>query len=285
MKINRFKLFGLVVAAVGLLASCDTDNVSTIYDVTTPNISFVDAESETLTADASATVKVMVSRFGKSGTYTAHYTGVASEDDIFTDLNNGEVTFNDGESVAYINLKAEKMEKGNDYTYTITLSNDDIATKDETIGDPITKTIVTVTCDYTWEYVGTGTYMSPYMFEAEWEQDIYRAQENPNLYKFDWSEMGDSGFPMYDLKFTIDENGNITVPFQKGWNYPGYGDVYVAGNYNDDIAEDEPSFLAGTFDAEIGVMEIGLWHYLAIIDYAFGTAPDYFIFAEDTEEK
>lgn len=286
MKLNKIKLFVLAILAGGLFTACNTDNEAAIYDVTTPNISFVDPAIETLTSEASATVKVRVTRFGKSGSYTVHYTGVASEEGIFTDENNGEVTFNDGEGVAYITLKADNMEKGNSYEYTLTLSDDDVATVDETIGHPITEATVVVECDYTWQLVATGTYQSPYNFETEWAQEIYQAEEDPSVYKFNLASMADTGgIPMYDMKLTIDDEGKIIVPFQKGWVYPGYGDVYVAGNFNDDIYSDDPSYIAGSWDKENGVMTMYLFHYLASIGYAFGTIPDYFVFTLDEAAK
>lgn len=263
-------LFGLAVLASGLFASCDTDNEGTVYNVYTPNVSFEASKVENLVSESETEVKVTLTRFGKSGEYTVHYTGVADTDGIFTDENEGTATFANGSSTATITLKAANMEKGESYTYTLTLSDEDIATADTIIGKPSHKIDVVVTCDYTWELFAVGTYSSPDAMEGEWEQEIYRAKEVPTLYKLPATGYG------YDLQITIQDDGTVIVPFQAAWNYTGYGDVYVAGNANNDIYNDDASEIAGTYDATTGVITLNLLHYLLDYSYPFGTFTDTF---------
>ena len=160
------------------------------------------------------------------------------------------------------------MEKGNTYTYTMTLSDEDIATADTIIGNPVQKIDVVVTCDYTWELFGTGVFSSPEAMEGAWKQKIYRAKEEPTLYK-----LPATGYE-YDLKITIKDDGTVIVPFQPAWSYPGYGDVYVWGNALGDYAASNASEIAGTYNAETGVITLNLFHYLAAINYPFGTFTD-----------
>ena len=271
MKMNKI-LMGLAVMAGGLFASCDTENEGTVYNVYTPNVSFEASKTEKLVSESETEVKVLVTRFGTSGEYTMHYTGAADTEGIFTDENNGTVTFANGENKAYITLKAGNMEKGNSYTYTMVMSDEDVATADTIIGKPVQKINVVVTCDYTWELFATGTFSSPEAMEGSWKQEIYRAKEDPTQYK-----LPATGYE-YDLKMTIKDDGTVIVPFQPAWSYPGYGDVYVAGNANNDIYNDDASEIAGTYDSTTGVITFYLFHYLAAANYPFGTFADTFTF-------
>lgn len=271
MKMNKI-LMGLAIMAGGLFTSCDTDNEGAIYNVYTPNVSFETDEAETLVSESSTDVKVKLVRFGTSGEYTVHYTGTADTEGIFTDENSGTVTFQNGSNTAYVTLKAANMEKGNTYTYTMTLSDEDIATADTIIGNPVQKIDVVVTCDYTWELFGTGVFSSPEAMEGAWKQKIYRAKEEPTLFK-----LPATGYE-YDLKITIKDDGTVIVPFQPAWSYPGYGDVYVWGNALGDYAASNASEIAGTYNKETGVITFNLFHYLAAISYSFGTFTDTFTF-------
>ncbi|UKK60117.1 hypothetical protein L6470_03655 [Prevotella communis] len=271
MKMNKI-LMGLAVMAGGLFASCDTDNEGTVYNVYTPNVSFEASKTEKLVSDSETEVKVLVTRFGTNGEYTMHYTGAADTEGIFTDENNGTVTFANGSNKAYITLKAGNMEKGNSYTYTMVMSDEDVATADTIIGNPVQKIDVVVTCDYTWELFGTGVFSSPEAMGGAWKQKIYRAKEEPTLYK-----LPATGYE-YDLKITIKDDGTVIVPFQPAWSYPGYGDVYVWGNALGDYAASNASEIAGTYNKETGVITFNMFHYLAAIQYSFGTFTDTFTF-------
>ncbi len=221
MKINKF-IIGLAIIAGGL-TSCDTDNVSTKYNPTSQNISFDSENSASVTTtDSEVELYVTVWRSIKQGSYTAHYTMETSEDGIFTDTNNGAVTFLDGESKATITLKASNFTKGSEYTATLTLSDADIMTADSIIGNPNIETTVTVTSDYAWTYLGEGYYYSE-LFEEGWTQPVYKA-EGANVYK-----MTDCVYSGYDLKFELSADGQSLVAFNPqpmGYKHATYGMVY-----------------------------------------------------------
>ena len=271
MKMNKI-LMGLAVLAGGLFASCDTDNEATVYSVYTPNVSFEASKTEKLVSDSETEIKVLVTRFGTNGEYTMHYTGAADTDGIFTDESNGTVTFANGENRAYVTLKAANMVKGNSYTYTMTMSDEDVATADTIIGKPVQKINVVVTCDYTWELFGTGIFSSPAIIGDSWKQEVYRAKEEPTLFK-----LPATGYD-YDLQITIKDDGTVVVPYQPLWSYTGYGDVYVWGNALGDYAAADASEVAGTYNAATGVITFNLFHYLTAIGYSFGTYTDTFTF-------
>ncbi len=221
MKIYQY-IIGLTLLAASM-TSCDTDNVGTTYNPTTQNISFDSENAASVTTTANEVdIKVMVSRNIKQGEYTAHYTLDASEDGIFTDANNGAIKFADGQSIAYISLKASNFVRGEEYTATLTLSDADIETTDPVIGNPIYTTTVTVASDYTWTELGTGYYYSE-LFGEGWDQPILKAVE-ANVYK-----MPDCVYKGYDLKFELSADGNSLVAFNPqpmGYKHATYGMVY-----------------------------------------------------------
>ena len=219
----------------------------------------------------------MLSRYGKSGSYTVHYIGETKSEGIFTDVNKGEVTFPDGSSRTSFIIKAENMEIAESYTYTIVLSDEDIKTKDEIIGNPTTTTKITITRDYTWTSLGVGTYNAA-RWKQKWEQEIFQADQNPNLYKLpDCMEEG------YDIQLLISDDGTVYVPFQAAWVYTGYGDVLVGGNVDDNQYTETPTNIAGTYDKSKGVITLNLLHYIPGAGVV-GKYTDTFTFGKEGEE-
>ena len=221
MKICKY-IIGLF-AFVGLMTSCDKDNVGGIYTPYTQNISFESDEAvDILTSESSADFTIRLVRNITKGEYTVHYVFDTEDGDIFTDENGGTVTFADGQAVAVISMKASNMEKGVEYTGTLTLSDEDIETADTIIGNPIVITNITVMCDYDWEELGTGYYNSQF-FEEGWDQPVYRAV-GTNIYK-----LPDCLYKGYDIQFELSEDGNSLVNFepqQSGYEDDTYGMVY-----------------------------------------------------------
>ena len=273
MKMKKY-ILGLALLAGALFTSCDKDNEGAIYNVYTPNVSFEKKSVDVITANPSAEVTIKLTRFGKSGQYTVHYTGSSEDEGIFTDVSNGEATFADGSSYAYLTIKADNMEIGEEYTYSIAMSEADIETADTIIGKPIADMTITIKRDYTWTKLGSGVFSSPDMMETSWAQEIYQAEENTEVYK-----LPDCYAKGYDLQLIIKDDGTVIVPIQIGWTYTGYGPVYVGGNANDDFYTDG-SGVAGVYDKTAGTITMAIEHYLAAMQYPFGTGVDTFTFGE-----
>ena len=156
MKICKY-ILGLF-ALVGIMTSCNKDNIGGIYTPYTQNVSFESDEAvNILTSESTAEFTIRLVRNVSKGEYTAHYTFDTESEGIFTDSNEGVITFADGQSVAVISMSASNMEKGTEYTGTLTLSDEDIETADTIIGNPTFITTVTVMCDYEWEEAGKCT--------------------------------------------------------------------------------------------------------------------------------
>ena len=218
MKIYKY-VIGLVLFA-GILSSCNKDNMGGIYTPTAQNISFVSDEAVNITTSASDTeVSIQLLRNVKQGEYTAHYTLVSENEGVFTDLGGGSVTFADGSATAVIPVKLNGMEKGVEYSATLTLSDTDIATADENIGNPTVMTTITVMCDYDWVDAGTCTF-TDFTFAGEANPDGVSASgitiENAsgtNLYRIVDAyktvyagDAEDSG-----IRFTLNDDGSFDM--------------------------------------------------------------------------
>lgn len=159
MKINKI-LFGLAIAMVGVMTSCNTDVEGVTYSPSGQNVSFETAAPATVTtSETSITIPVRIVRSVTSGAYTANFTTEASEDGIFTNDANGAVTFNDGQGVAIINVKADNMKKGVDYTYTLTLSEAEVAARDTITNKQNASVVVKIHSDYNWVSGGACTFV------------------------------------------------------------------------------------------------------------------------------
>lgn len=242
-----------VLAFTGAITSCDKDNIGGIYTPYAQNVSFESDEAiNTKTSDNSLEFSVRLIRNIKQGEYTAHYTLTSEDEGIFSDANNGTVTFADGQSVAYISIKTNNMVKGEEYAAQLKLSEADVATLDTIIGAPIVETSLIVMCDYDWVAVGKGFYSSPEWWEEEYDVDIEKA-EGTNLYRI--KDLFAEG---YDIQFTIGADNVVTVLPQESWKHSTYGVVYLEGFQNED-----KSYVAGTYDPATKKVDLTFRHYVS----------------------
>ena len=185
-------ILGLALFAGMMLTACDTDNVGTTYTTSAQNISFENAEPNTVVTKASSvSVPVAITRSNTASEYTVHYTFSTEDGTVLTDKNGGTATFAAGEWSTTISIDAAGMEPG--------------TTADTIVGGSINATtIVTVMCDYDWEELGTGVYTSE-LFEDSWEQPVLRAK-GTNVYK-----LPDCLYKGYDIQFELSDDGNSLV--------------------------------------------------------------------------
>lgn len=215
MKIYKY-IISLVMIA-GIMSSCDTDNIGGVYTPTAQNISFESDEAVNIkTSESDIEVSVCLIRNIKQGEYTAHYTLETEEEGVFTDLGNGSVTFADGSTTATVTLKLNGMEKGSEYNATLTLSDADIATADENIGDPTVITSVTVMCDYEWIPAGTATFYDYTFADEDEELSAEVAIENAsgtNLYRIidAYKSIPNLGAEDTGIQFTINSDGSMDM--------------------------------------------------------------------------
>lgn len=167
MKINKLFL-GLAVVFMGALTSCNTDVEGTFYTPMDQNVSFEIAAPATIsTSESSVTIPVRITRSTTTSAYTANFTAEASEEGIFTNDANGSITFAEGQGVAVFNVKADNLEKGVDYTYTLKLSDLDAATADTITKTQNVQTVIKIHSDYNWVSGGECTFVDFTFTESE----------------------------------------------------------------------------------------------------------------------
>lgn len=214
MKMYKY-IIGLMMFA-GLVTSCNTDNIGGVYTPTAQNISFVSDEAvNTITAESDIEVTIGLLRNITKGEYTAHYTLTSEQEGVFTDLNGGTVTFADGSAKAYVTLKLNGMEKGNEYKATLTLSDADIETADENIGKPTVITSVIVMCDYDWVPAGTCTFYDNTIDESTLTAEGVSVENalGTNLYRLvdAYKSIPDAGLLDSGISFTLNDDGTFDI--------------------------------------------------------------------------
>ena len=118
MKLGKY-ILGLALVAASL-TSCDQDNIGAIYEPTVANISFMTAEPSTVVTKASSIeIPVALSRAIKNGSYTANVTLTDAPANV--SLKSNQVTFADGEGIAYATVVFNEMEPGETYTAKVSL--------------------------------------------------------------------------------------------------------------------------------------------------------------------
>lgn len=154
MKLGKY-ILGLALIAAAF-TSCDTENKGAIYEPTVANISFMTAEPSTVVTKASSIeIPVALSRAIKNGSYTANVTLTDAPANV--SLKSNQVTFADGEGIAYATVVFNDMEPGETYTAKVNLSDADILTADTTYNKnaQLKSSVVSVMCDFNWVDAGT----------------------------------------------------------------------------------------------------------------------------------
>ena len=235
MKLGKY-ILGLALVAVGL-TSCDQDNMGAIYEPTQANISFIQEGQSTLTDQTSIEVPVAIGRAVTNGAYTATLTLTDNDDNV--SLKSNQVTFADGEGMAYAVVVINNMQQGNTYSGTINLSDTDKATANTEFGSQITSTTVEVMCDYNWIPAGTCTFT-----DYTWDSDPYTAENVPiingegsNVYRivsplaacYDASYADGRG-DTANWQFYLNSDGSISCDEGASLNYWGYY-MYFTNDY------------------------------------------------------
>ncbi len=245
MKINKI-LLGLAVAMLGVMTSCNTDVEGVTYSPMGQNVSFeTSAPSTVTTSETSVVIPVRIVRSVVANEYTANFTTKASEEGIFTNDANGAVKFEAGQGVAIINVKADNLAKGVDYTYTLKLSEAEVAGRDTITNTQNDSIVIKIHSDYNWVSGGTCTFVD-YTFSssdngsAAKDVSILHA-EGTNLYRIVKPFIAVYGASSFSSDTGIDffyENGTINFGTTDGYIYVVFDDANNYGYWNtDDYAD------------------------------------------------
>ena len=148
----------MALFAVLAMASCNTDLEGPIYTPTVENISMAQETQSYTTNETQIDIPVHFLRANKKGEYTVHYTLESTKPGVFSDTNNGAVTFADGEADKTVVFHASNLEAGVKYQATVTLSDADVEQADTITNSANFSTTIVVMREYLWEDAGTAKF-------------------------------------------------------------------------------------------------------------------------------
>ena len=155
---KQIKYFVMALFAVLAMASCNSDLEGPIYTPTVENISMAQETQSYTTNETQIDIPVHFLRANKKGEYTVHYTLESTKQGVFSDTNNGAVTFADGEADKTVVLRASNLEAGVKYQATVTLSDADVEQADTITNNANFSTTIVVMREYIWEDAGTAKF-------------------------------------------------------------------------------------------------------------------------------
>ena len=221
------------------------------------HISFEKASQEFITENADMyNIPIVLTRAVSTEAYAAKL--------FLTDYDGEQYTiwvnFAPGEQTATVNRHIYDMEMNHSYTLVLQLSDEDIATANPALGQPITRTTVTVTRRNTWEDLGMGVYSSPEFWAEDINVPIQQNIATPNKYRL--KNLFENGV---DIIFTIEPDGKVYLEEQYCFYYGSAGNVYLRGAY-----DDSGTGYAGNYNASTRTASLRINYYVPGVGQ-FGT--------------
>lgn len=227
MKIKGY-ILGISVAMASLLvSSCDTDNLTDVYQSSTIGATFITAsQSVSFPSSGYEGFDVEVVRAQTEAPATIKVTSAVLLDADGNALPlpstiqvPSEVNFEAGEGRSSLHVFVGDITPGETYQLAITL--------DETVApvDATMTKIISIFRDYTYTSLGTGTLNSTF-FEATGTAEIQKADQTTWYKAIGLYEEG------YDIIFKVAQDGKtVTVDQQAAASdISGYGTLHVAGS-------------------------------------------------------
>ena len=219
----------LSIFAVGLFASCDTDNEGAIYEPATPGAKFQVEEAEVVLLPSDAGTSTFLFRNNTETDLTvslnsALYLGTDKDgNEVLDALPEGisvpsSVTFAKGEGKVAVPINVGDVTLGATYTVKIALANESDATEIA----PVNSTLVSITKDYVWKAAGTLHIASEWMGD-EWDDVLQVAEGTETLYRA--YQVYIKG---YSLKFWIKGDKAIVEPHACDYSST-YGAIWAEG--------------------------------------------------------
>ena len=216
------KLFFITLILGLFLASCDQDNIGSLYEPESPYIAFSSpvVSENILSTENNFSVRVQVVRSDLS-TPTTGEVSLEMNDNIngVFALESNTVTFEDGKGEAYVKIvpvvDPSMIDPTKTYVFKLTITSDNASQFFNT---------TTYRASFKYTPIGTGYFKSS-AFDGEWPVDIEKLEVgNTILYKA--KSLYEQG---YDVTITV-EGENVTVNNQAAWYYDAQNDAFITGS-------------------------------------------------------
>lgn len=222
MKYKNSIKIGLFALAAVVMASCDKDNKSSIYNADNAGVTFgTGNQSVALPSSGVASFDVEIIRAQYSEAATVPLTlKDTTKLGLFSAPAN--ISFEAGKDRASVTVQVGNIIPGTTYAVTLSLPENETA-----LGGTQAKKI-TVEKDYTYTSLGIGSMESTSMAEegeeyATWDVEILKADQTTWYKAVDLFEEGKT------IILKVDQNNKVTVDKQAAWTDSSYGTVSVAG--------------------------------------------------------
>lgn len=219
------------VLTLGLFTACDEDQVGAEY--TGSGVTFMSSALTSVvvsSTDPTFSVDVFRGDAGEALSGTVSITATIDDDDD-TPLSGCTVTgysFAAGESMTTVTVDVSPLEIGLELNVTLTIDSEDIA-----VGGTATTT-VSVSKDYSWTLLGTGTFTDNWSSGVTYDVEIYKADgferyrvmdpytESLTNDDGDWGSWISLSTVTPYVTFWTTSDGTISfTPYSMGLNYDG----------------------------------------------------------------
>lgn len=213
----------MCIAAVAF-TSCEGSE-GALYETSKQEVAFASTlMTSELSAADNGVIKVPVYRGSKSGALEAAVTLTSKSEAamaLFT-LKSTNVSFADGEAVAYAEIAFTLNNLGATDTYELNLS---FANAEQVSPSDVKAIKIKANRKLTFESIGKGMFTSG-LFAGPWEVEFQKAKEGNIYVAKDLIEVG------FDIVFALSEDGNTLLSFaeqETGYLYQGTSMVTIVG--------------------------------------------------------
>ncbi|WP_455593299.1 hypothetical protein [Bacteroides sp.] len=235
---NNIKV-GLFALVAVIMASCDKDNKSSIYNADNTGVTFATGSQSVALPSSGVTsfdVEIIRAQYSEAATVPLVLKDTTKLG-LFTAPAN--ISFEAGKDKATVTVQVGNIISGITYAITLSLPENETA-----LGGTQSRKII-IEKDYTYSSLGNGYIESTSMADegeeyATWDVEIQKADQATWYKAIDLFEEGKN------IIIKVDQNNKVTVDKQAAWTDPGYGTVSVSGK--------------GKLDALTGVMTLKLEH-------------------------
>ena len=258
----------LSIFAVGLFASCDTDNEGAIYESSTNGVSFIASAMQSVEVTPSnPTFTVDLFR----NTTEAAASGTLTVDAVIgtTALSGVTVSnysFNAGEAKTSVTVDVTPLEIGDVLNVTLTINENEVS-----VGG-VASTTIKVIKSYIWTSLGTGTFVDnffgmtsePEILKAE-GFDRYRVMAPCEAYRLDPANAGDTWIASSSapyIEFWVEDGLVFWDAWFTGQNYDGDSKSPIYAYHMSDGFSDDPADWTHSKFLDAKTVQLAPYYYI-----------------------